>query len=426
MKRGAFPVWGIPLFLMVCCPPTIILLWMVAVQNDGSLTEFLRTTTWNDFAARFPLPSFAAAKILVFWALLQLVLLVVLPGKEHFGPVTAMGNRPHYKLNGIAAFLVTHALVVIAAYSLVLFSPTILYDDFGEILSLLGLLAFIFCAVLNWKGLRFPSTTDTNRTGNVISNFYWGVELHPTIIGVSLKQLVVCRLSMMSWSVILLSFVAKQYELYGYVSNAMWLSVGLQVLYVFKFFLWEGGYFASLDMMHDRFGFYICWGTMAWLPCVYPLVGLYLVRHPIDLPIWSVVAVAALGVVSLWMNYAADLQRQKIRETDGKVKIWGKEPEIVRAKYMTADGVEREGILLASGYWRIARHFHYVPEILLALAWTLPALFDHALPYFYVVYLTILLVHRSERDELRCRKKYGQDWMRYCEKARYKIIPGLY
>src|SRR5262245_36085574 len=134
MKRGVFPVWGIPLFLIVCCPPTIILLWMVAVQNDGSLTEFLRTTTWEDFAVRFPLPSFAAAKILLSWALLQLALLVVLPGKKHFGPVTPMGNQPHYKLNGVAAFLVTHILIGLAVFSLALFSPTIVYDDFGEIL----------------------------------------------------------------------------------------------------------------------------------------------------------------------------------------------------------------------------------------------------------------------------------------------------
>src|SRR5689334_3580823 len=145
MKRVGFPVWGIPLFLIVCCPPTIIFLWMIAAQSDGSVLGFLQTVTWKDLAAHFPVPSFAAARILLSWALLQLVLLVVLPGKEHLGPVTPMGNRPHYKLNGVAAFLVTHFLIGLAV-SLALFSPTIVYDHFGEILSLLSIFAFIFCA----------------------------------------------------------------------------------------------------------------------------------------------------------------------------------------------------------------------------------------------------------------------------------------
>jgi 7-dehydrocholesterol reductase len=74
----------------------------------------------------------------------------------------------------------------------------------------------------------------------------------------------------------------------------------------------------------------------------------------------------------------------------------------------------------------VARHFHYVPEILLALSWALPAGFGHALPYFYVVYLTILLVDRAGRDDLRCRQKYGAYWDDYCARVPSKIIPGIY
>src|SRR4051794_7136435 len=92
-----------PLTLIVCCPPATILLWMIAADYHGSLLEFLRTITLAEFAARFPLPSLAAVEIIAVWLLLQVVLLVGLPGKEHYGPVTPAGNRPRYKLNGIAA-----------------------------------------------------------------------------------------------------------------------------------------------------------------------------------------------------------------------------------------------------------------------------------------------------------------------------------
>ena len=50
----------------------------------------------------------------------------------------------------------------------------------------------------------------------------------------------------------------------------------------------------------------------------------------------------------------------------------------------------------------------------------------HRLPYFYVVYLTILLVDRSGRDDVRCRQKYGPYWDEYCRRVPSKIIPGIY
>jgi 7-dehydrocholesterol reductase len=425
-RESWFRSWGFPLALILCCPPITILLWMTSVFYGGSMVDFVQEITWSDFVARFPLPSLTAVGILGAWLLLELTLLLGLPGKEHFGPVTPMGNRPRYKLNGVAAFFVTHGLLFVLAYPLGLFSPTIVYDHFGEILITLSLFALIFCGFLYWKGSNRPTTSDASVSGNFIWDYYWGVELHPELFGVKLKQLFNCRLSMMGWSVILFSFLAKQHELYGHVSNSMWISVGLQVLYIFKFFVWEGGYFNSLDIMHDRFGFYICWGVTAWLPCVYTLVGLYLVQHPIDLAPSVAAGIVALGVASIWMNYAADAQRQKVRATNGEAMIWGKKPEIIRAEYETGDGEKRQSILLVSGYWKIARHFHYVPEILLSLAWTLPALFSNVLPYFYVVYLTVLLVDRSGRDDVRCRQKYGEYWTQYCEKVPYKIIPGLY
>jgi len=82
--------------------------------------------------------------------------------------------------------------------------------------------------------------------------------------------------------------------------------------------------------------------------------------------------------------------------------------------------------LLASGWWGLARHFHYVPEITLALAWSLPGGFTHFVPYFYVTFLTILLFDRATRDDKRCRKKYDVDWDEYCRRVPWKIIPGIY
>ena len=66
----------------------------------------------------------------------------------------------------------------------------------------------------------------------------------------------------------------------------------------------------------------------------------------------------------------------------------------------------------------------YVPEILLALAWSLTAGLNHYVPYFYVTFLTILLLDQAVRDDKRCRLEYGADWDAYCAKVRWKVVPG--
>jgi 7-dehydrocholesterol reductase len=200
----------------------------------------------------------------------------------------------------------------------------------------------------------------------------------------------------------------------------------LQVVYIFKFFVWEGGYFHSLDIMHDRFGFYICWGVCGWLPIVYTIAGLYLVAHPMHMSVPIGVLVTGVGLLAIWINYAADEQRRKVRASDGEAEVWGRKPELIHATYTPADGQPRQNILLVSGWWGVARHFHYLPELTLATAWTIPVAFGRALPWFYPVFLTILLVHRSLRDDDRCARKYGAAWEEYRRRVPWRILPGIF
>ena len=63
----------------------------------------------------------------------------------------------------------------------------------------------------------------------------------------------------------------------------MLVSVGVQLVYVLKFFHWEMGYMSTMDIQHDRAGFYICWGCMVWVPSVYTCHTLFLTNHPYQL-----------------------------------------------------------------------------------------------------------------------------------------------
>jgi 7-dehydrocholesterol reductase len=231
---------------------------------------------------------------------------------------------------------------------------------------------------------------------------------------------------MIGWIAAEWCFAAKQYQTYGYISNSMLVSVGIQTIYILKFFLWEDGYFGSIDIMHDKLGYYIFWGIMAWVPALYTLIAFYLTSHPNNLPMWFAITAFVGGIVSIYLNWDADCQRMKVRRTNGDCLIWGKKPEVIEAHYETADGKKHKNLLLVSGWWGTSRHFHYIAELSTTFFWSLPALFVNILPWTYLIFLTILLVDRSGRDEHRCSRKYGTYWEEYKKKVPYKIVPFLY
>ncbi len=418
-----------PLFLILVCPPFALLMWYTNTILQGSFSALFQLIAQQGFFSTlytiwqpFFLGSYTAWAIIFCFAAFELVLMRLLPGKPHAGPLTPKGNIPLYKANGLLSFLVTMGIFSLCSFGLHLFSPTIIYDHFGAILGALNIFSLLFCIFLYLKGRYLPSSTDSGTTGNVLFDYYWGTELYPYVFGFNLKKFITCRFGMMSWGLILLSYAAKQQALYG-LSNSMLVSVALQLLYITKFFIWETGYLRSLDIMHDRAGFYICWGCLVWVPCVYTSPSMYLVLHPLQLNFFLAILIFMVGTTCILINYLADRQRQRVRATEGRCTVWGKKPLLQLAQYQTEQGETKQNVLLVSGWWGIARHFHYVPEIAAAFFWSVPALFSDFSPYFYVCFLTLLLVDRAFRDDERCLKKYGEDWKAYCQQVPYKIIP---
>ncbi|ARH00674.1 7-dehydrocholesterol reductase [Legionella micdadei] len=420
-----------PLFLILVCPPFVMVMWFTNTKLEGSFS-----TLWNSISTEGVVKTLYYLWQPYFWGsglawamiggfiLFEAALMRLLPGKEFQGPISPKGYIPTYKENGLLAFVITIVTFSFASFGLHLFPATILYDNLGSILGALNIFSLVFCVFLYIKGRVFPSTKDASVTKNFLFDYYWGVELYPQAFGWHIKQLITCRLGMMSWGLLLISYCAKQAELTG-LANSMVISVSLQGIYIAKFFLWEKGYLRSLDIMHDRAGFYICWGCLVWVPCIYTSPSMFLVLHPVHLSLGWACLIFTLGAISILVNYSADKQRMRVRETAGNCKIWGKKPTILLTHYKTAKGDIKTSILLASGWWGISRHFHYIPEVAGAFFWSVPALFTHFAPYFYVCFLTILLMDRAFRDDRRCAKKYGLDWDKYCSLVPYKIIPFL-
>ena len=106
-------------------------------------------------------------------------------------------------------------------------------------------------------------------------------------------------------------------------------------VYNFKFFMWETGYWRTMDIAHDRAGYYLCWGCLNWVPGVYTSQSLFLTNHPNTLSTGFAVSTILVGALMIYINWEADVQRQTFRDSAGQCRIWGKKPHFLIAKYKT-------------------------------------------------------------------------------------------
>lgn len=420
-----------PLILMATTPAFSMVMFHVNTQMNSDFLAFAKLCMEDGFFQTvhnvWPTPWDPSVwKLILGFMVFEAILQRWMPGKEFKATLTPKGNRPIYTANGMASYLFTLATLLTGSY-LGYFRPAIVYDKFGEILSSMNVFALLFCTMLLIKGNYAPSSTDSGSTGNYIIDFWWGTELYPRIFGWDVKMFTNCRIGMMYWAVGILCYAAKNIEINdGKIQIGMFVNVALQLIYITKFFHWEMGYMCSMDIQHDRAGYYICWGCLVWVPSVYTSTSFYLAEHAPELSPLTGMFMFCAGLLMIFINYDSDNQRYVFRRTEGECLIWGEKPKKIIAEYTTDAGETRKSLLLLTGWWSISRHFHYVPEILAAFFWSVPALNTNFIaPYFYLTFLTILLVDRAFRDDDRCRRKYGTYWDTYCKEVPYKIVPGI-
>ena len=360
-----------------------------------------------DLLRRIPAPTFTAVVAYVSWFAFQAVLQIVAPGTIHEGVPLSDGTRLKYKMNGWFSFWFTLG-VVVAGVLLGQISPTLWFDQLGPLLTTANIFAFVFSLFLYFQG---------KGTGNVIYDYFIGTALNPRIGSFDLKFFCEARPGLILWVLADLSFAAKQYQLHGHVTTPMILVNALQFLYIAEYYYFEEAILTTWDIKHENFGWMLCWGDLVWVPFIYSLQAFYLVSHTHELSALATIALVALNLTGYVIFRGTNLQKHKFRKNPAGL-VWGKPPEYIETRHGT--------LLLTSGWWGIARHLNYFGDLLMALAWCLPTGFEHPLPYFYLAYFIILLVHREWRDNAMCHNKYGADWEAYCRKVPWRIVPGIY
>jgi 7-dehydrocholesterol reductase len=299
------------LFLMLTTPIFCLTFIHTCLHHKGSFGSLLEEISVMgpvDFIRHvWPTPFDPyAMKIIFSFIAFELLLVKIIPGKEFRSTVTATGHVPIYTANGFQCYLVTILSLISVAY-LDVFNPADIYDNLDKIISTLNLTAIAFCLFLTFKGLNFPSTKDSGSNGNWIVDFFWGTELYPRILGWDVKQCTNCRIGMMFWQVAIICYGYKQYQLLGgEISSSLLVSIILQTIYIAKFFIWETGYFCSMDIQHDRAGYYICWGCLVWVPSMYTIHTYFMVEHPIALSLPVFLFLLVGGTFSIWCNWDCD------------------------------------------------------------------------------------------------------------------------
>jgi len=407
---------------------------------------------WPGFAG---LISTEAALGTFAWYALSLLLYVILPATEVDGVELKSGGKLKYRLNAFLSAVTT--LVACAAGTFVKGPDFQVWEfinrNYFQLLTCNILISYGLATFVYIKSFTVKSPNSERRelaagghSGNIIYDWFIGRELNPRVsipfVGeVDLKSWMELRPGMLGWIMLDLAFMAKQYKSYGYVTDSMLMVTISQAIYVLDALYMEPAILTTIDITTDGFGFMLAFGDLAWLPFTYSLQARYLSVHPVVLgPLY---ALAILGVqgTGYWIFRSSNNEKNRFRTNPN-------DPKIAHLKYMETSAGSK---LLTSGWWGTARHINYLGDWLMSWAYCLPTLLagykltdsilypgtrlvstdgmkGAAIPitYFYMLYFAVLLIHREMRDEEKCRRKYGKDWEAYCEKVKYRILPGVY
>uniref|UniRef100_A0A3B3QJK6 Delta(14)-sterol reductase TM7SF2 n=1 Tax=Paramormyrops kingsleyae TaxID=1676925 RepID=A0A3B3QJK6_9TELE len=357
-----------------------------------------------------------AAALVLGWLTLQIVLYLLPVGKVAEGMVLRDGTKLRYPINGFHALCISAALLALSVW---LGMPLgYLFELLMPLATCAMGLSFLLSLYLYIRSFWAPkhALAVGGNTGNPLYDFFMGRELNPRIGSFDLKYFCELRPGLIGWVVINLGMLMKEVELRDSPSLAMLLVNGFQLLYVADALWNEEALLTTMDIVHDGFGFMLAFGDLTWVPFTYSLQANFLVVHPQPLGPVGAAAIVLLNGMGYFIFRQSNSQKNQFRRDPTHPSVAGLET------IPTATGKR----LLVSGWWGLVRHPNYLGDLLMATAWSLPCGASHTLPYFYVLYFTVLLIHREARDERQCRSKYGLAWDTYCRRVPYRIVPYIY
>lgn len=414
---GPIGALGITVLLPLVC------YFLVYACNEDGCAEVSRLAREGaralpGFPRGMPIAGVSGGIAALGWMTFTVIAHVLIPGIEKEGVVLADGTRLKYKLNGfrvLMATVVAGAIGTRAGW----FDLASVHDNFLSMLTAMVAFAYALSAYLYVSSFgRGKLLAAGGNTGSAVYDFFIGRELNPRILNGAFDLKVFCELTpgLIGWLLLDLGFAAKQYARIGTVTAPMVLVCAFQGAYVVDALWNEPAILTTMDVTTDGFGFMLAFGDLVWVPFTYSLQCRYILEHSVRISNAHVLAILAVQFVGYCIFRGANSQKNLFRTN----------PNDPRVRHLKTLATKRGTKLIVSGWWGICRHINYLGDWIMAWAWCLPCGFSHLVPYFYVIYFGILLVHRDGRDAEACEKKYGDDWKRYCALVKYRLIPFIY
>ncbi|CAI4213602.1 unnamed protein product [Parascedosporium putredinis] len=374
--------------LMIGFPLLMWYMWIGATYYDGGLPlpasdepipEFLQHLAGLVYEGAFP--TLRAWKIYWVFFFTQMAFYYILPGVEGYGkPLHHEGGKQlKYFCNAYASL---YATIILAGFLHVsnLFPLSTLIDEFGSIMSVAILSGFLNSILVYAYAMLCGK-------GHHLKMFY---EVR------------------IPWFILLLissAAAVRQYEAYGYVSGEVLFLVMAHYLYANACAKGEQLIITSWDMYFEKLGFMLTFWNMAGVPFSYCQCVLYLANNHPDTYRWSRTSLGCLVVLYLfvyWVWDTANGQKNGFRQMERGQLISRKTfPQLP---------------------WQIVQNPRVIEtdtgDRILADGWS-------PFPWFYPVFFTIMIVHRTRRDIAKCRGKYGKAWEKYERQVPYLYIPAL-
>jgi delta24(24(1))-sterol reductase len=446
--------WGVTA-MMIGFPTLMYYMWIGATYYDGqfpaprdgeTLADFFRGMLRMAYYGAWP----SAKAWAMYWIffVFEGACYCLMPGIWTKGKPLPHENglRLDYYCSAMWSWWTT-IIVALGLHFSGLFKLYNIIDEFGPLMSVaiisgfaVSIIAYV-SAIYRGKQHRM--------TGSLMYDFFMGAELNPRMFGIiDFKMFFEVRLPWYILFLITLGTAARQYENYGYVSGEVGLLLMAHWLYANACSKGEELIVPTWDMYHEKWGFMLIFWNLAGVPLTYCHCTIYLANHHPSTYPWNKYALAALYAAYLfvyWVWDATNSQKNRFRakESGGAVARkafpqlpWQtvENPKIIRS--------ENGGTILADGFCKsaaeaetglslcansfvdgYARKIHYTCDFFFALSWAAVTGLRSPFPWFYPVFFTAMIIHRTIRDTEKCRQKYGKAWDEYERQVPYLFIP---
>lgn len=272
--------------------------------------------------------------------------------------------------------------------------------------------------------------TPYRMSGNHLYDMFMGASLNPRLGPVDLKLWIEIRVPWPILFFVSVSALLKRYEVSGEVYATHVFICLAQFLYTNACQKGEEYIPTTWDIFYEKWGFMLIFWNAAGVPFTYCLSSLYMLRAgPIVHETW---AIATLFVVLLIAYYIWDTAMSQKCSFRAKLNgIYRPRFTFPQLPWRTLENpkflVTKAGSpLLVDGWWKYARKVNYTADLVMSLSWGLVAGLGSYIPYFYFTFFVCVLTHRAIRDNERCARKYGDDWVRYTKEVPYTFIPGVF